>query len=83
MRDNSKIAFDIISVFEDLLDRHNITLPDIHREGNKEEARIYGDTYYDLEEEIIQILEEEESGVKLCNCGNRAIEELDICQECK
>ena len=49
-------ADDIIDIFEELLDRLNITLPDKWREGEEDEARIFGDTYYELENKIIERL---------------------------
>ena len=53
-------ADDIIDIFEELLDRLNITLPDKWREGEEDEARIFGDTYYELEKKIVEILRKEE-----------------------
>ena len=49
-------ADDIIDIFEELLDRFDITLPDKWREGEKDEARIFGDTYYELENKIVERL---------------------------
>lgn len=49
-------ADDIIDIFEELLDRLDITLPDKWREGEEDEARIFGDTYYELENKIIERL---------------------------
>jgi hypothetical protein len=46
----------IIDEFEDLLEELKITLPCEDREGNKDEARIYGDVYYKLEDGITEIL---------------------------
>ena len=52
-------ADDIIDIFEELLDRLNITLPDKWREGEEDEARIFGDTYYELENKIVERLRKE------------------------
>ena len=52
-------AGDIIDIFEELLDRLDITLPDKWREGEEDEARIFGDTYYELENKIIERLKKE------------------------
>ena len=52
-------ADDIIDIFEELLDRLDITIPDKWREGEEDEARIFGDTYYDLENKIIERLKKE------------------------
>ena len=54
-------AADIIDIFEELLDRLDITLPDEWREGEEDEARIFGDTYYELENKIVERLKKEES----------------------
>ena len=52
-------AGDIIDIFEELLDRLDITLPDKWREGEEDEARIFGDTYYELESKIVERLRKE------------------------
>ena len=52
-------AADIIDIFEELLDRLDITLPDKWREGEEDEARIFGDTYYELENKIVERLRKE------------------------
>lgn len=39
------IAADIVDEFEEVLDYHNITVPDSEREGGEDEARLYGETY--------------------------------------
>lgn len=54
-------AADIIDIFEELLDRLDITLPDEWRDGEEDEARIFGDTYYELENKIIERLKKEEN----------------------
>lgn len=52
-------ADELIDIFEELLDRLNITLPDKWREGEEDEARIFGDTYYELENKIVERLRKE------------------------
>lgn len=47
----------IIDLFEDILNKNDITIPDEYRQGDPDEARIYGDTYYALENSITGILE--------------------------
>lgn len=42
------IAANLIDIFEEFLDEHDINIPDEEREGNEGEARIYGNTYDDL-----------------------------------
>ena len=51
-----QFSADICEVFEDLLDKHNITIPDKNREGDESEARLYGDEYSDTEDYVTQIL---------------------------
>lgn len=51
-----KYSVEIVELFEELLDKHNITIPDEDRTGDESEARLYGTTYYDLEEEVVSIL---------------------------
>lgn len=46
----------IIEIFEEKLDELNITLPDKNREGKDEEVRIFGDTYYELEKDIEDLI---------------------------
>ena len=53
------VADDIIDIFEELLDRLDITIPDKWREGEEDEARIFGDTYYELENKIVERLRKE------------------------
>jgi len=52
----SETSFNIMEVFEKVLDVNNITIPDINREGNEDEARIFGDTYYSMESEVEDIV---------------------------
>ena len=52
-------ADDIIDIFEELLNRLDITIPDKWREGEEDEARIFGDTYYELEDKIAKRLRKE------------------------
>ena len=49
-------SVDIVELFEELLEEHDITIPDEDRTGDESEARIYGSTYGDLEEEVKHIL---------------------------
>ena len=49
-------ADELIDIFEELLDRLDITIPDKWREGEEDEARIFGDTYYELENKIVERL---------------------------
>lgn len=47
-----EVAANIVDEFEELLDVHDITLPDKWREGGEDEARIYGATYDALLENV-------------------------------
>lgn len=49
-------AASICDLFEDLLDKHNITIPDDDRTGAEGEARLYGLTYFNLELEVTEAL---------------------------
>ena len=53
-----ELAIEILDEFEDLLEGHNLTITDRDREGNEEEARIYGMNYYALEDKITEMIEE-------------------------
>ena len=46
----------ICDVFEELLDKYNITIPDENRTGDESEARLYGEEYSDTEDYVTQIL---------------------------
>ena len=46
------IAATICELFEELLDKHDITIPDDDRTGDEGEARLYGLTYFNLELEV-------------------------------
>lgn len=59
MEYSRKLAIKIIDKFEELLSKYDIKLPSNEREGNEEEACIYGTDYYELEEEITDILKGE------------------------
>ena len=49
-------SVDIVELFEELLEAHDITIPDEDRTGDECEARLYGTTYSDLEDEVKHIL---------------------------
>ena len=49
-------AIAILDLFEDLLDEYGIDIPDPDREGDEEEAHLYGGTYYDLEDAVTDLL---------------------------
>ena len=51
-------SVDICELFEDLLEEHDISIPDEDREGRPEEARLYGTTYADIEYKVLNILNE-------------------------
>ena len=56
LKANKMIAIKIINEFEELLYKKNIKIPSTDREGNDDDACIYGTEYYDLENSIIDIL---------------------------
>lgn len=51
-----RLAIDILAEFENLLDYHSISIPDEGRQGSDCEARLYGRTYYDLEDKITELI---------------------------
>ena len=51
-------SVDICELFEDLLEENDITIPDEEREGEPNEARLYGKTYSCLEYDVLNILNE-------------------------
>ena len=61
MKHIEHLAATLAELFEEILDKHNIVIPDEDREGRDGEACLYGMTYWnlveDLEEEIISKLE--------------------------
>lgn len=67
-------SVDIVELFEDILDRHNIDIPDADRTGDESEARLYGMTYSNLEEDVVAILEDLVRNVKEHNDA-----EIDSC----
>lgn len=46
----------ICDIFEELLDKYNITIPDEDRTGADDEGRLYGLTYFNLETEVTEAL---------------------------
>ncbi|HOJ78949.1 MAG TPA: hypothetical protein PLZ08_09880 [Bacillota bacterium] len=66
------VAIEILDVFEELLARYGIMIPDVERDDEKEEfdedgieeACIYGQNYYELEDRITEILEREKNNLK-------------------
>lgn len=51
------LAMTIIDMFEDILDKHGIKIPDEDRTGDESEACIYGMTYATLEDKIAALFE--------------------------
>jgi hypothetical protein len=56
MDKNRTTAILILGKLENLLAQHNIMIPDSHRLGEDDEACIFGETYYALEDEITDLL---------------------------
>lgn len=61
MSENRKKAIEIMEIFEEFLEDKDITIPSDDREGNENEARIFGTEYYQLEDEITQYLDESDT----------------------
>ena len=56
MEKERELTIRIIDEFEELLDEHKIIIPDSDREGNEEEACIYGMNYWRLEDKITELI---------------------------
>jgi hypothetical protein len=52
-----ELAINILMEFEELLESHSISIPDVDREGGEDEARLYGRTYYALEDGITGLID--------------------------
>ena len=55
---NKMKAIRIIELFEELLEEKNIKIPSSDRNNSEDEACIYGKEYYELEDNIFEILNE-------------------------
>lgn len=55
--DSKQLASSMIDYFECTLEENDITIPDKERTGHPSEARIFGETYYHLEDSIIEELD--------------------------
>ena len=53
-----QFSISILNAVENLLDSKDITIPNENREGDDNEARIYGDDYFGLEDNVVQILKD-------------------------
>ena len=49
-------AVEIVELFEEILDKYDIMIPDEDRTGDESEANLYGSTYSDLEEDVRSVL---------------------------
>lgn len=58
INDLTHIAHEIIDLFECLLADNNIKIPDDFREGEEDEACLYGRIYYELEDAVVRILQD-------------------------
>ena len=50
------MSAEITELFEDILDKHNVMIPDEDRNGDEGEACLYGMTYWDLTEDINEVI---------------------------
>lgn len=50
------ISANIIELFEEILDQHNIRIPDVERAGDDSESCLYGDIYSNLLDDVENIL---------------------------
>ena len=49
-------AASVCDLFEELLDKNNVSIPDECRAGADDEARLYGFAYFNLELEVTKVL---------------------------
>lgn len=56
---HSKIAVEIVELFEDLLEEHGMMVPDEDRPGDEGEAPVYGCTWANLVDQIAELLEDQ------------------------
>lgn len=52
------IAIEILNKFEEMLERHDIIIPDDERENIENPANLAGGEYWDLEDTITRIIED-------------------------
>lgn len=55
----SEKTIEIMNIIENFLEEQNITVPDDNRQGEDDEARLFGDTYYRLEDQIRSVIEQD------------------------
>ena len=53
---DTEFARAIIEIFEEKLDELDITLPDKLKLSEKNQARIFGNNYFDLEDQISELI---------------------------
>ena len=61
-----EIAIAILDEFEELLAAKGVKVPSEDREGGDEEACLYGEEYYELEDAVVGVLMEEVGGDGCC-----------------
>ena len=60
-------AYDILDLFENLLEEKDIDIPSDDREYDSGEARLFGTEYYEMEDAIIRLLEKFKNEVIISN----------------
>ncbi len=56
MEKERELAIEILDLFENLLYENKVYIPSTDRTGEKTEACLFGDVYWDLEESITQLV---------------------------
>ena len=51
-----EVAAEVVRTFEELLSRKEIKIPSRDREGDEDEACLFGPEYRELEERVLEIL---------------------------
>lgn len=52
----NQLAYNILDDVEHLLSERGVVIPSEDREGNEDEACLFGDAYYDLEDNILDTI---------------------------
>ena len=58
MKKERKLAIQLLDEVEELLEEHGIKIADSDREGEEDEACLFGSTYYALEDKFTKLIED-------------------------
>lgn len=69
------VSADIVELFECILADADVMIPDVNREGDEDEAAIYGDTYSAFEDNVTDILVRFADNIKNENIDTSVVED--------